>query len=480
MPKKKPQRAAPDRLHTRARGSAVLDSFLGKPLALISLLLAVFAVAQAWSYAGSQVCIDYYQFWAVGRVLHESGVRDVYSDAERRSIGKMMWEKARAQVGPDAQAKAASKRYQAALYRQTLETYSTPWLYTCFALLSSGDYDRDQNLFQYFCLICYVLAVVGMCNILGYSPGSTALAVASFLYWFGPTVSDTDVGNINRLELAILALFLWMQRSDRPAAWQCLLSGILLGSGVMFKPNLGFVVLILLLGWLVFRCHRKLVLTAAGMALGCLASFAISAAYFHSMRPWLDWAKELPRLMNELDIPLSHGNYALARLVAGIFGFRPSLVLPPLFIGSVVIVLLRAGFAGNGLQIPGSPKQADRKPSLKLDVLLIGLGGTVSLLSAQLAWLHYYLLTMPLALYLLRPGESEGTKLSTGRRVLRWLALLAVLMIALEPFKAIFNLTAAGGKAALVSGGAILLFTLALLDCLSCFQGSALKPGLSH
>lgn len=423
-------------------------------------LIGLFAVTQAWAYNEHLVCMDYYQFWVIGQALRQAPVGDIYSSEERARIGEIYWQKVESQI-PDSAARAASKQYQAALRRKVLETYSTPWLYTLVGLSSTGNYDRDRNRFLHFSLLCHLLAIAVLCRVLAYPPAAGILALVVFLNWFAPTLSDAHVGNVNRLQLAMLAFFLAVESWS--FTWRHVLGGFVLGCAVMFKPNLAFVPLVLGLGWMLQQRYRKLIHACGGMAAGCLTAFGIATWYFGSARAWLSWAGQVPKLLEEYDHALSKGNFSLARVIHDTTSFSDTQYLPLLLLGLIALAVVGARLKNVG----GSPvdvsEASDEKRLLQFDVLLVGLGGSVALLSAQLAWLHYFVLTIPLALYLLRPGDREA---SSSQPFFRTLALLAVAMIALEAIISIFGLNEGDpGSATLVCGGAVILFVLALVDC---------------
>ena len=460
MPKAKSSRpagASKGRISRSARGSLTSNA-----LKLFCFAAAIFAIVQAWTLSERLACIDFYGFWSAGQAVRETQAGDIYSAAERQRLGKLMLERAEAEAGSSPQGKAASKRLQSAHSRDVLETYSTPWLYTLFALASGGNYDRDQDRYLHFSLFCLVFGVAAISAILDFTPAAGAVAVTVFVSWFFPAKSEMFVGNVNRVQLALLTLFLLIQ-SRESWRWRHAVGGFVLGFAVVFKPNLGFVALTLILGWAVFKRYRKLLLESAGMVLGGIFSITASAWYFRSLHPWLSWARELSRFMSEYDITVSRGNFSLARLTRDSVGEGVTSLFPILFLGVVVLVLVRSRSKSGAASVQ-SGGRPDPKRDLHWDVLLVSLGASVSLLSVQLAWLHYFVLTIPAVLYLLRPpGSTEGAA-SSRRAILRVMAVAGGLMVAMDP-QAFFQWDISDYESALlVSGGTLILFVLALLD----------------
>jgi len=451
MPKahflKSPNQANPDGfLSPSLRRDLVKDRWK-----FLCFVLAAAAIIQAWD-AGRQVaCMDYYQFWTVGQIIRERRSENIYSPSERQRLGEMMWLKVEARVGTDENARGASKQYQAGVVRQNLETYSTPFLYALFGISSTEDYDRDQDRFQLFSLFCLVFGVALLCRVAGYSPAAGAVAVAFSLAAFGPTVSDASVGNVNRVQIALVALFIWLLGAARRPA-RHFLAGIVLGIAMLFKPNLLFVGMTVASGWAFSKQYGKLLWGCAGMAAGVLAGFTFSAAYGGSWRLWLEWSAEMPRLMSEYDAPVRKGNFALSKVIEESVGLDAALVISLAILAGVIFVLWRSGDAKM------------RDSSSVADLRLAALGCLVSLLAVSLAWLHYYVLTIVSILYLLRPmRRAEGAGELREHPAKLALALSATVMVAanssripaaLQPDISTLALTT--GSGALLSLGLIL------------------------
>ena len=102
----------------------------------------------------------------------------------------------------------------------------------------------------------------------GLSWSAAALLVTLGVGWFAPALSDVRVGNVNRVQLGWLALYLGLASCRRLGGGRNVVAGLVLGLGVAFKPNLAFPALTLGLGWMVLGRWRKLFLQVAGAAGG--------------------------------------------------------------------------------------------------------------------------------------------------------------------------------------------------------------------
>lgn len=230
---------------------------------------------------------------------------DVYSDLERRRIGRYDLKQAHGADDPNMRTTAE--------YRTALDTFSTPFLYTVFGSWSSGDYEHDLSTYRALSLLFVAVSVAVLCQLLGYGIAATIAAIILFTSWFTPSRSDMVVGNVNHFQLGGLVLFLWLSRRFPTAAGH-LIGGFLLGLGAMFKPNTTLVIGLLGAAWIVRRRHRKLVLESVGMAAGMLAAFAWSSAMFGGPGIWQSWWSALSELPSDI-ITVSLGNDAPGRLL---------------------------------------------------------------------------------------------------------------------------------------------------------------------
>ena len=423
------------------------------PERLLAFLLAAYAIVGAWEFSNRPACIDYYQFWVVGRAVAAKETTDVYSPEERKRLGELYFQRATAASSRGE----PTKRLQAASQRRELETFSTPWFYTVAGALSLEDYDASQRAFQRASLLAYLAGIVVIASLLGYSAVGACLWIVLLLQLFNPFVDDTIAGNVNRLQLLALSLFLLVAgcgRTSARAGLRDVLAGVLLGATLAFKPNLAAIAGVLGLGWLVAGETRRVVATAVGLAAGAGVAVLLSAAFFGSLEPWRAWMHDLPRLLaagSPSAGGAADGNYALARLLRDSAGITPGAVLPAVLLAIVAAALIAARVRR------GDPRAAGETPAAR-DVLLLGVGACVSLLGSELAWQHYFVAAVPLAMFLLRPVEGGARPVALG------LALLGLAMVALQSVGWLLGLEKPAAGAAVMAGGALLLFTLGVAE----------------
>lgn len=441
MSKPSPERA-PTRLE-RIRGAPASIA-----LAIVGAMIALAVLVSGLSLGSRQSCIDYYQFWVVGRAASEHRTSNPYSDGERARLGEVYWRELFERPSHPGST-PQFKRAAAASQRRVLETYSTPWMYTLFGIASSGDYDADQDRFEALSTIAYVLAIAVMCRLLGFSPLAGGLCVALCTLWFKPFEDEVIAGNVNRIQVALLALFAWLHTRER-WRWRHAAAGVVLGLAIAFKPNLALVAVVLAVGWGITAQLRKLVHAGLGTAIGMLIAVAASSAYFGSAHVWADWLRTIPELLSQGK--LAGGNYALARLVADRVGLWVPRVIPFLFVALVALAVA----------IGRTRRAKVARDEMAFDLVLVGLGAAISVLATELVWLHYSLLCVPLALCMLRPPSASSAW--HERLAVRASALAALLLIGLDLLMRVVTIPRPSAASPYVNCGALLLVALASIE----------------
>lgn len=386
------------------------------PETVLLLVLAVLGLSLTWwDSVANDVGVDFYQFWVVGQSLNHPGIDNIYSQDARERLGADFFQKA-ARIGN-------SKQLSAAKYRQVLETYSSPLLYVFFGMFSSGDYETDYRNYRLLMLICLCAGIGIFCRLLGHSWGLTFGAIAIFSNWFEPFSSDVRVGNVNSLQFAALAVYLWIITRMK-WRYRDLLGGVFLGFIVVFKPNLVFVPGMLGVYWAMNRAIRRLMYHAMGGVLGFLAAFLIGTLGFGNIHCWIDWLSALHSLPDKI-ITVDLGNFSPARIFNKWIGINIEI---PLMIFFGVAALATIWFRRAATASP----QNEIIPTSDgfSEVLVVSIGCLLVVLVPRLAWMHYYLLTIPAFLVLLKPIGN----ISPGWFVMRqFLLVIAFLSFATAP-----------------------------------------------
>ncbi len=425
----------------RRGARAVTSAFL--------LLCAASCLFWAWQYGRRFLGIDYYQFWAVGQAVSGLGIREVYSDEARERITPELLRRER-------ESGVVSRLTGVAARRPVLETYSTPFLYQAIRAISGGDYERDYRRFLLLTLGCTVVAVATIGRLVGFGTGGMALCFLAFTAWFAPFRSDVRVGNVNQIQVGLLAAYLWIRSREGSARWDAL-GGAVLGAAVAFKPDLVAVLGMILFSRFAKRDSGTLGREAAGMVAGLTGAIASSSAWFGSPRIWSDWLAAIASLPEEI-IGLKVGNFSLVRFVENLSGARLGIAPAALLTAAA----LAAVWIGSRRGAPGAAGGDARGKALH-DLRTVGIGCALYLLSAPLVWVHYYWLATPLALLALRPS-SPALAMPRTVPVRRILGGLAVVFLANRPFEWALKTQRQGLMAALSGAGILLLFGMALWE----------------
>ena len=414
-------------------------------LATALLAVALLGAVRAWQISMQTSGIDFYQFWALAQAVEERRVVDIWDPAARRHLAGVFLRRANQSEGP-------LERGAAGFRSGELEAAATPFLYTVFSALETGHYDRDVGRYRALSLGLACLALAGLCWLLQTGALQAAAALAFTTWAWLPIGDDLVVGNVNQLQLALLSLFLLLQRRARELG-ASVAAGAVLGLANAFKPNLSYVLLALTLGWGVDRSWSRLLRCWAGVALGAGVAVVLSSRFFGTPRCWLDWLELLRGLESQYDLGLHWGNFGGARLLAHFLGLDLAWLLELVGWGVLLAALLRSRARRDAA---GAPADAFRR-----EYLLVAAGAILPMLTTGLAWPHYLVLALPMVLYAF-VAPPEWARSRGHPRVFVALALAALAgVLALVPL-AWLGLYDPALRAVGLAGGSLLLFGLAL------------------
>ncbi len=407
------------------------------PALLLAAVLALSGLGASWSLGRRSPGLDFYQFWVVAQVAGRGDVPNVYAEEARyRLAGEF---RRRAQTDEDSE-----RRRVAAQPWKVFEPTATPLLYSAFRPLSGGSYEHDFLLFRLIGLAAFTTGVLALARRLGHGLTVALLFVAFAGLACQPLESDIRVGNVNQLQVGLIAGYLWLSSRKDASRWQWA-AGALLALLVLFKPNLIALVPLLAASWILGRRRQKLARQSVGMAAGAAAGVAAPALVFGTWQAWPQWLAYLRSLPPE-KIPLRYGNMGLARQVLETL----EVDLAPLLALATTAIVLACLWLG---------RRHGPVPAAIEDGAAIAAGCLVYLLSAPMVWLHYLLLALPAAVVLLRPGD--GATVAAWRRVP---AVVALLAIGVNPWADPFGIQDLRVQAAVTSLGVLVLFALVCVD----------------
>ena len=358
-------------------------------LAAVVLLASLGKMARTIEEAPA---IDFYHYWLVGQIVRSGEARDIYAPEARVALGELYWQRAQRPEVPSAQRAAAEK------FRR-LETTSTPFLYAAFAPFVTGDYDWDRVAYNALSSLLLLISVAGLCRGLRYGALASVLILVFATVGFEPTYFDVRVGNVNRIEFALLTAFLLLPADGERHE---VVRGVVLGLAVMFKPNLalpaGAIALLRFAGGEWWRLAYELL----GMALGAGAALLAASRFFGGFDIWLDWLRAASNLARDFPLSSGEGNLALAPLLGTWLGAFAERAFSIAAAGAAALLLVAAAW-----RAAGSAAVADSRARLRAELLAVGVGCAVSLLVSPLAWVHYYVLALFLVLFVLSPSADD-------------------------------------------------------------------------
>lgn len=365
---------------------------------LLALALLVILVARLFwiAIAAPASGIDFSQFWTVARAARALGVSNPYSPEARAQLSVVSHRMA------EAQAPRSARLDRAVRDRTSVDTFSTPFLYLAFVPVASASYDESLDRFRLFSLLCLLFGAALLCRVAGFDWALTSVALLLLIWFSDAVIADAQVANVNSLQLAALALYVWLARGV--GARRQTAAGAVLGLLVAFKPTLGLVAVFLALGWLFSGRRERLIRQGLGVTGAAVFAVLASSVWLGSARVWLDWLQALPDLERVSDVRVNMGNFALARVLSE--AGAPDVSL--LALGAVTLGFAAAAWQGR--------RESLAEPDA--DFLVVGLGCAVSLVGLRLAWVHYYVLVAPLAICLLGRVTARALALVVGAAAL--------------------------------------------------------------
>ena len=137
------------------------------------------------------------------------------------------------------------------------------------------------------------------------------------------------------------------------------------------------------------RQFRRLGLHLIGAFTGGVAAILFAAASFRNFHCWTDWLSALKSMPDQI-ITVGLGNFSAIQIFNESFHTNASIPLALIFCG-LAAVLLR-----------GRRRDTEEFP----EAFAVSVGCLLVVVVAPLAWLHYYVLTIPALLFLLRPAGA--------------------------------------------------------------------------
>jgi len=381
-------------------------------LTSLGALAVISAAAVTWRQNERAAGLDFYIYFVAGQLAGRADVDNIYSPEVQARIGEEYYER--------AQHSGSELRKYDAQRRRRLDNVSSPFLYSTLRWVSR-DYERALTQYHALVMFAFIAGFLLIARVVRLSWASSLFLLAALLLYYRGFEADLRVGNVNSLQLMMIGLAL----SVPPV-----FAGVIAGMLLCFKPNFMFVPLLLAFARIASREWKRLRLETAGAVLG--AAIAILAgAVTYGWQVWIQWISAANQFYHRLQTRAER-NVTPALPWFQEYGEWVSYVIAAALIGITCVAI----WIGR--------KNENRDP------LIVGVAILIYLLSANVVWLHYMVLVIPIALALMK------------HRATAIVALLALAAIAEEPFEMIVGRAAAPIESMLITPAFLALFVCAI------------------
>ncbi|HEX6084267.1 MAG TPA: hypothetical protein VF266_07065 [Thermoanaerobaculia bacterium] len=381
-------------------------------LVLIALaaVTALWAASVVWRQNERAAGLDFYIYFVAGQLAGRDDVANIYDAEVQARVGEEYFERAQ-------RSGSELRRYDAGR-RRRLDLVSSPFLFSTLRWVSR-DYDRALTQYHAFLLFCFCAGVLLLCRASRVSWAASLFLLAGLLLLYRGFEADLRVGNVNSIQLLLVAIAVAFAR----VRW--LVFGLL----IAFKPNLLFVPLLF---FIAERARWRMNVIQG--ALGGAIAFVVASVTYGSPRVWLQWVSAANAFYHRLPTRMER-NVTPALPLFHEYGEWLGYVL-----AAVLLAVVIARMSGRQAILPVGTDRIVWPP------LLAGLGIMIYLLTANVVWLHYMVLALPLAIALLRWRPTAVV------------AVAALLLIAEEPFEKVARVAAAPVESWLITPALVALY----------------------
>jgi hypothetical protein len=290
--------------------------------------------------------------------------------------------------------------------------FPTPLLYTTFALFPR-DYSQALSIYRWTALVGFVAGSFLLMKRLTRNPLYSFFLSFLLLLVFGPLEWDLWLGNVNSLLFFSLAGLLGLgSRTKMSPQKQVDLRRLSMGACliflVLFKPLVLIPCLLLAMHLFLEAEARERIAVGWVMAGTMVLCFGVFCWFFRSWSVWIDWLNYL-RAHHQYLLASRTPNYSLVMHASEWSGIKPW----PIGLLLGVLMLLQLFLLAR--------KRGRSVLALRDSLFLLSAGIVLALATSPLVWLHYYVLGLIPAMWLL---SRVGPKLLLLSLVLAtWLGI---------------------------------------------------------
>lgn len=355
----------------------------------VTLALAAVLVVKAWSDFPYQFGIDFYQFWGVP-LAKRAGPMAQSPYVDGAGYAQVL--------NGISDASSSAKLHAANAARRRLEPMGTPFLYASFAAFPD-DYERAQGLFT---LLQYLAAAIGaflLARLRGLGPWLSAWVALLMELTFWPFLLDVKVGNVNSLQLALMAVLLYVA-AKRAYTGRALVDGLYIGALsllVAFKPNTPWIALAFALQYGTVHGARRLLEGAVVAVVLAAVAWGVGAWFFHDAGVWGEWLRLARGMDTAIPLTVAQGNMSLAKLLADRTGALGPVGFGLVLAGAMALALALALSSGGPRLLGSAARRAFSDPWFAASV-----GVLFTFATSPLVWPHYLLLALVPIFWLVR------------------------------------------------------------------------------
>lgn len=376
----------------------------------ISFLLFIVFIIQALGFIRAGIRqipphgTDFLPYWVSVQHIKKHASMSLYSDEAEDAVNVFATDDS---SGLDDDIRYWDKNRDRIIQNQS------PFLYSVIAAVGSDDFKYDFLIFRIISIGCFFGAVTLLCVKLRYTINGALAVLVYLLSASTPIASDIGNANINLIQLGLLSVAITAgiaPLSSRYASIRYFIAGALFALCFMLKPTTFFVPFFLF----AYKGFRKewssLAYGLSGVVAGSAFSVVMSSLVIGTFSCWWQWIHKNSAMSID---PVVDSNFSLPAILLYLTG--NSFSIPVLATGLLLVVYRAAKFMS---------AECKAEISASIEYRLAAAGGLVWLICMPLAWIHYYVLAIPMLLWIMSPDCQENR--TRGCRALSWLAVLAV------------------------------------------------------
>lgn len=353
-------------------------------------VLAAIALIGSWN---AVTPIDFYQFWFVSRTnLH--GVDRPYSPQAQAALSQVAEQRLADQALTNGESAPLEYRtlvttrqlFEPLADGRMIQSTGTPLLYAMASLVATDSFEVSGRIAHAVILFSYIASLLILADLLKLKHAGIMVSWLAIWTVFIPARFDVFYANVAGIQLAmLLASVAFVVRR------QFWLAGLIAAVAALFKPTGAYPVIAISLYVVAMGNWRSTFRFGIGGLTGGAVAVGLTTAVFSTPAIWTDWFTLMLPQVAETSYLLENGNCGLNALLLEWTGERETRLLTCLIFVPALVLAAARGWSDR--RRTDSPNAASVSPIGP--VWVITTASAAMLLSAPLAWQHYYVLLIP-------------------------------------------------------------------------------------